>query len=95
MGHRMKFGESFVEQLKVQASTSFIVVQDTCDCRKVWLQLHRNLPVSSGKERPSFHVRQSPAYYYCFGCGAKGDAIGFVQNMERISFPETVKLLAE
>jgi DNA primase len=47
------------------------------------------------EKTPSFHVRQSPAYYYCFGCGAKGDAISFVQNMERISFPETVKLLAE
>ena len=89
----MQFGESFIEQLK--SSIDIVhVVQGYVRLRKSGSSFTGICPFHQEKT-PSFHVRQSPAYYYCFGCGAKGDAISFVQNMERISFPETVKLLAE
>jgi len=93
MGHRMQFGESFIEQLKTSIDIVH-VVQGYVRLRKSGSSFTGICPFHQEKT-PSFHVRQSPAYYYCFGCGAKGDAISFVQNMERISFPETVKLLAE
>jgi len=89
----MKFGDSFVEQLKTSIDIVH-VVQGYVRLRKSGSSFVGICPFHQEKT-PSFHVRQSPAYYYCFGCGAKGDAISFVQNMERISFPETVKLLAE
>lgn len=89
----MKFGESFVEQLKTSIDIVH-VVQGYVRLRKSGSSFLGICPFHQEKT-PSFHVRQSPAYYYCFGCGAKGDAISFVQNIERISFPETVKLLAE
>jgi DNA primase len=89
----MKFGESFVEQLKTSIDIVH-VVQGYVRLRKSGSSFIGICPFHQEKT-PSFHVRQSPAYYYCFGCGAKGDALSFVQNMERISFPETVKLLAE
>ena len=92
-GHRMQFGESFIEQLKTSIDIVH-VVQGYVRLRKSGSSFTGICPFHQEKT-PSFHVRQSPAYYYCFGCGAKGDAIRFVQNMERISFPETVKLLAE
>ncbi|MSO23252.1 MAG: DNA primase [Acidobacteria bacterium] len=93
MGHTMKFGDSFVEQLKTSIDIVH-VVQAYVRLRKSGSSFIGICPFHQEKT-PSFHVRQSPAYYYCFGCGAKGDAISFVQNLERISFPETVKLLAE
>ncbi len=42
----------------------------------------------------SFHVDDRKGYYYCFGCHAKGDAIGFIKDTENVSFMEAVEILA-
>jgi len=42
----------------------------------------------------SFHVDDRKAFYYCFGCHAKGDAITFVRETENVSFMEAVEILA-
>ncbi len=42
----------------------------------------------------SFHVDDRKGYYYCFGCGAKGDALGFVKETENVSFMEAVEILS-
>lgn len=42
---------------------------------------------------PSFRVVPQKQFYYCFGCGAKGDAIRFLTDYEDISFIEAVKRL--
>jgi DNA primase len=42
----------------------------------------------------SFHVDDRKGFYYCFGCHAKGDAIGFVQETENVGFMEAVEILA-
>ena len=42
----------------------------------------------------SFHVDDRKGYYYCFGCHAKGDAIGFVKETENVGFMEAVEILA-
>ena len=42
----------------------------------------------------SFHVDDRKGFYYCFGCGAKGDAISFVRETEQASFMEAVETLA-
>ncbi len=44
--------------------------------------------------RPSFYVSPDLQRYKCFGCGASGDAIKFVQEMENISFYEALEKLA-
>ena len=44
---------------------------------------------------PSFSVNADEKLFYCFGCQAKGDAIGFVEQAEGLDFPEAVELLAE
>ncbi len=46
------------------------------------------------EKSPSFHVTPSRGLYYCFGCGAGGDVIGFVQEVEHLSFTEAVERLA-
>ncbi len=43
----------------------------------------------------SFNVNPQRKGYKCFGCGAGGDAIGFVMEIEGKSFPEAVRKLAE
>ncbi len=42
----------------------------------------------------SFHVDDRKGYYYCFGCHAKGDALGFIKEAENVSFMEAVEILA-
>jgi len=47
------------------------------------------------EKTPSFSVSQDKQFYYCFGCGASGNAIGFLMEYERRSFPEAVQELAD
>jgi len=47
------------------------------------------------EKTPSFTVSGQKGFYYCFGCHAKGDAIGFLMAYEHLSFVEAVEKLAE
>lgn len=43
----------------------------------------------------SFSVSQTKQFYYCFGCGAHGNAIDFMMNYDHLPFPEAVQVLAK
>lgn len=47
------------------------------------------------EKTPSFFVSPLRQSYYCFGCGAKGDIFTLVQELEGLSFKETLKILAD
>ncbi|MCW8194954.1 DNA primase [Proteobacteria bacterium 005FR1] len=47
------------------------------------------------EKTPSFTVTQDKQFYYCFGCGASGNAIGFIMDYDRLAFPEAVEQLAK
>ncbi|MDI9348865.1 MAG: CHC2 zinc finger domain-containing protein [Candidatus Symbiobacter sp.] len=47
------------------------------------------------EKSPSFTVNDDKEFYHCFGCGAHGDAISFLTEIERMSFPEAVEFLAQ
>ncbi len=44
---------------------------------------------------PSFSVNAADKLFYCFGCQAKGDAIGFVEQAEGLDFVDAVEMLAD
>lgn len=46
------------------------------------------------EKTPSFNVNPDKQFYYCFGCGAGGNAIGFLMEYERLEFPQAVDSLA-
>ncbi|MDO8953919.1 MAG: DNA primase [Gammaproteobacteria bacterium] len=46
------------------------------------------------EKSPSFSVSPSKQFYYCFGCGAHGNAIGFLTEYEHLDFVEAVEDLA-
>ena len=48
-----------------------------------------------GEKSPSFSVSPSKQFYYCFGCGASGDAIRFLTEHLGLSFVEAVRDLAQ
>lgn len=47
------------------------------------------------EKTPSFSVNPEKQFYYCFGCGAGGNALGFVMDYENIEFPQAVQGLAD
>ncbi len=46
------------------------------------------------EKTPSFSVNPEKQFYYCFGCGAGGNALGFVMDYENLGFPQAVESLA-
>jgi DNA primase len=86
---------NFSEQLKSQLNIVDVVQQYVRLKRQGsgprWVGL---CPFHSEKT-PSFGVHSALGYYKCFGCDAAGDVFKFVQTIESLTFPETLKVLAE
>ena len=47
------------------------------------------------EKTPSFSVNPEKLFYYCFGCGAGGNALGFLMDYERMEFREAIESLAQ
>lgn len=47
------------------------------------------------EKTPSFSVNPEKGFYHCFGCGKGGNAIQFVMEQEKMTFPEACQYLAE
>ncbi len=47
------------------------------------------------EKTPSFMIQRGDSHYHCYGCGAHGDAIGFLMNHQKMSFLDAVESLAE
>lgn len=47
------------------------------------------------EKSPSFTVSQNKQFYYCFGCGAHGNAIGFLMAYDHLTFIDAVTDLAQ
>lgn len=47
------------------------------------------------EKTPSFSVSMEKQLFYCFGCGAGGNVITFIQKIERLSFVESLYFLAK
>ncbi len=46
------------------------------------------------EKTPSFYINDQKAFFHCFGCGAHGDAVGFLMRHDGLAFPEAVEQLA-
>src|SRR5712691_11160240 len=46
------------------------------------------------EKTPSFYVVEDKSFFHCFGCGAHGDAIGFVMRADNLDFIEAIDKLA-
>ena len=93
----MSLPPGFLDELRSRASISQVVGRKVMwDSRKsnqgkgdMWA------PCPFHHEKTaSFHVDDQKGYYYCFGCHAKGDALGFIKETENVSFMEAVEILA-
>ncbi len=46
------------------------------------------------EKTPSFYINDDKQFYHCFGCGAHGDAVGFVMQHDNLSFIDAVETLS-
>lgn len=80
---------SVINQIKASTDLPKVVA--------LYLPLNKHLkarcPFHSDKT-PSFSVHPNKQYWHCFGCGASGDVISFVQKFNKLSFSDAVVLLA-
>ncbi len=83
----------FIEQLKSQIDI-VRVVSDYVRLRRFG-QRYSGLCPFHNEKTPSFSIYAEHQFFKCFGCDAKGDVIKFVEMIERLTFWEAVKKLAD
>jgi DNA primase len=71
------------------------IVGEYVKLRKAGAQNFSGLCPFHQEKTPSFSVHASRQFFHCFGCGVSGDVFAFVQKIENITFPESVRLIAE
>ena len=86
--------EDFKETVKQQADIVRII-GDYIKLKKAGAQNYSGLCPFHGEKTPSFSVHATRQFYHCFGCGVSGDVFSFVQKIENVTFPETVRLVAQ
>ena len=89
----MRYPQTFLDDLKRQADI-VRVVGDYVQLKKKGANWMACCPFHKEKT-PSFSVSPAKEIFYCFGCHKGGSVFNFVMEMERVSFPEAIKLVAE
>jgi DNA primase len=84
----------FKEIVKQQADI-VRVVGDYVKLKKAGAQNYSGLCPFHDEKTPSFSVHATHQFFYCFGCGVKGDVFTFVQKIENITFMEAVRAVAQ
>ncbi|MDR2753932.1 MAG: DNA primase, partial [Oscillospiraceae bacterium] len=89
----MAIPESYLQELRQRADIEQLIAP--------YVQLRRGGRTMMGlcpfhnEKTPSFAVYPESNSFYCFGCGAGGDAVSFLMRMERLDYVEAVKALSQ
>ncbi|MGW8172818.1 MAG: DNA primase [Pseudomonas sp.] len=85
--------QSFIDDL-LNRSDIVDVVGSRIQLKKAGKNYSALCPFHKEKS-PSFSVSPDKQFYYCFGCGAGGNALGFVMDHDQLDFPQAVEELAK
>ncbi|MFW5736315.1 MAG: DNA primase [Halanaerobium sp.] len=88
-----RYSDEFINELKENVDIVDLI-SDYLELKKSGNRYKGLCPFHSEKT-PSFFVNPDNNFYHCFGCGAGGDAINFVMEIENLTFIESIKMLAE
>ncbi len=86
---------TFAEQLKSQLNIVDVVGQYVRLKRQGNGPRHVGICPFHSEKTPSFGVHSTLQIYKCFGCDAGGDVFRFVMEHDHLTFPETLKFLAD
>jgi len=92
-GNLIAIPDSYLQELRLRADIEQMISS--------YVTLRRSGRILMGlcpfhnEKTPSFAVYPDNGSFYCFGCGAGGDAVSFLMRMERLDYVEAVKALSE
>ncbi len=89
----MRYPQTFIDDLKRQADI-VRVIQDYVQLKKKGANWMACCPFHKEKT-PSFSVSPTKEIFYCFGCHKGGSVFNFVMEIERVAFPEAIKIVAD
>jgi DNA primase len=89
----MRYPQTFIDDLKRQADI-VRVIQDYVQLKKKGANWMACCPFHKEKT-PSFSVSPTKEIFYCFGCHKGGSVFNFVMEIERVSFPEAIRIVAD
>src|SRR6202795_1879427 len=84
---------SFAERVKQQADI-VRVIGEYVRLKKSGQNFTGLCPFHAEKS-PSFAVHPTKQIYHCFGCGVGGDVFKFVMEVDKVAFPEAIRIVAE
>ena len=90
----MRFSDDFLSELRSRVDIEELVGRYT-EIRHRGSRTPVALCPFHTEKTPSFVIYRENQSYYCFGCGAGGDAITFVRNIEHLDYVEAVRYLCE
>ena len=85
--------QSFIDDL-LNRTDIVEVVSSRIQLKKAGKNFTARCPFHNEKT-PSFSVSPDKQFYYCFGCGAGGNALGFIMDHDHLDFPQAVEELAK
>jgi DNA primase len=88
-----KLPQAFIDELLAKIDIVQII-SSRIQTSKSGHEYHALCPFHNEKT-PSFTISPKKNFYYCFGCGASGNAIGFIMNYDQIDFRAATIQLAE
>jgi DNA primase len=88
----MAFPPGFLDELRSRVSLADLVGKRVRLARRG--REHGGLCPFHNEKTPSFYVVEDKGFFHCFGCGAHGDAIGWVMRSENLDFIEAIERLA-
>ncbi len=89
----MALPEGFLRELK-DNNEIVSVLQGYVELKRAGHTYSCRCPFHS-ERTPSFHVYPDTQSYYCFGCGAGGDVVTFIRQIENLDYMEAVRFLAQ
>ena len=93
-GGALRFSEEFLSELRSRVDIEELIGR-YAEIRHRGSRTPVALCPFHTEKTPSFVIYRDTQSYYCFGCGAGGDAITFVKNIERLDYVEAVRYLCE
>lgn len=88
----MRFPPEFIDRLRNHSPISQVIGKRIA-IKRHGREFHALCPFHKEKTA-SFTINDEKGFFHCFGCGAHGDAIGFVKDYEGVSYVEAVERLA-
>jgi len=86
------FPQRFIDDVRLQANI-MQVIQEYVPLKRAGKSYKGVCPFHS-ERTPSFHVDPEKGFFHCFGCQAGGDVFKFIEQYEKVSFQDAVRILA-